>query len=274
MQEYLRRSKLGLRLDGWGLRALLLIGSVGWFVFLWGLRLPALLAGLGLYGLLLLLLQRTQADRLHRREQQLRRQVGGELTLERLLLLPPAQAHFEAALRLGQRYPLEMLRLDDRGVLCRKGADTLLISFAQLPADDQADGRDILRLQQAARDLGANRAALCVPCGVSARAQGQATGEIPVSLLERGQLIALFGAQSPATDAQLVALNHRRARPPRGSFLRRMLEPSRWKRYALYGGLLLALYCFTHLFYYALPALLCIALAVACRCMQKKECPF
>ena len=36
MQEYLHRSRLGEALDALGLRALLLLISLGWFIALWG----------------------------------------------------------------------------------------------------------------------------------------------------------------------------------------------------------------------------------------------
>lgn len=272
MQEYLRRSALSQRLDGLGLRAALLGLSMGWFVLLWGVRLPALAAGAGLYGLLLLLYRRARTERLARREARLRRQVGGELALERLITLPPAQAHFEAALRLSLRYPLEMLRMDEAGVLCRRKGETLLISFARLPLGDQAQARDVLSVQQAARALGAERAALCVPCGISTGAQAQAGEGLPVTLLGRARLTALLGAQSPATNAQLVALGRRkRKRPTLRAFLRQMLEQKRWPRYALYGGLLLGLYLLTGLGYYAVPGLCCLGLATACRCVRETE---
>ena len=142
----------------------------------------------------MLLYRRTRADRLLRREARLRRQVGGELALERLIALPAAQAHFEAALRLSLRYGLELLRMDEQGVLCRRGGETLLIAFAQLPLSDQAQARDVLSLQQAARELGADRAVLCVPCGVNPGAQAQAETGLPV-MLDRGRWprYALYG---------------------------------------------------------------------------------
>ena len=53
MQEYLHRSRLGEALDALGLRALLLLISLGWFIALWGVRPSALTAGAALYGLLI-----------------------------------------------------------------------------------------------------------------------------------------------------------------------------------------------------------------------------
>ena len=46
MERYLRRKRLGGVLDEMGLRALIALGTVMWFVWLWGLGMPALLAGL------------------------------------------------------------------------------------------------------------------------------------------------------------------------------------------------------------------------------------
>ena len=45
MQQYLRRGRLSALMDGLGLRAALALAAVGWFVYLWGLTVPALLAG-------------------------------------------------------------------------------------------------------------------------------------------------------------------------------------------------------------------------------------
>ena len=45
MQQYLRRGRLSALMDGIGLRTMLALAAVGWFVYLWGLTVPALLAG-------------------------------------------------------------------------------------------------------------------------------------------------------------------------------------------------------------------------------------
>ena len=45
MERYLRRNRLSEMLDGLGLRALLYLLATGWFMWLWGMTLPTLLAG-------------------------------------------------------------------------------------------------------------------------------------------------------------------------------------------------------------------------------------
>ena len=94
MQEYLQRARLGEVMDALGFRTLALLVCLGWFIFLWGVRLPALCAGLSLFMLVMLLEKKTRDARLLRREKKLRVQIGGELFLEKLLMDPPVRAHF------------------------------------------------------------------------------------------------------------------------------------------------------------------------------------
>ena len=89
---------------------------------------------------------------------------------------------------------------------------------------------------------------------------------MPVTFLGRDLLLSLFGQANPATDAQLEALGKRKRSRPRVSWVRVVLDRRRARRYACYGALLLLLYQFTHLPYYALPGLICAVLAAACRC--------
>ena len=57
METGFKRNLLAELLDSVGRGVLLMALGIGWFVFLWGLNLPALLAGIAL-GMLLLLLRR------------------------------------------------------------------------------------------------------------------------------------------------------------------------------------------------------------------------
>ena len=105
--------------------------GIGWFVFLWGLNLPALLAGIALGTLLLLLRRLYRQTTLVRRETALRCRIGGELLLEKMLLSEAKEAHFQAALLLEEKWPLRMQRITADGALCRQekpsgGAETLL----------------------------------------------------------------------------------------------------------------------------------------------------
>ncbi len=272
MEQYLQRTQFSTLMDTVGKHLLMLGLGLGWFILQWGVRLPALTAGLALYGMLLLLRRATQDKRLKQREQRLRARIGGEMTLERLLLEPPNHAHFEVVMLLSQKYPLTLLRATDEGVLCSYHRDTLLVSFLQRPGKEQVSAQDVLGAQRAVRAHNATRAVLCVPCGISANAQSQANAQPPVHIMPRSMLIALAGAASPVTDQQLVALGQRRrARIPAGVWLRHIVTPARAPRYALYGVLLLGMYLITRLPYYPIPALICIVLWVACRCVPEAD---
>ena len=272
MEEYLQKTRLSQRLDALGLHFLLLVLSVCWFVLLWGLRLTALLAGGGLYGLLAIILQKGRDSRLRRREQRLRRQLGGEMALERLLLTTPEKAHFEAAMVLSLLHPLTLLRMEEPGVLCTLRGERVLVSFLQLPVRDSVTPAQVLECQRAARALEAGRVILCLPCGLREDAREQAGIGPQVRFVPRERMIALFGAQAPATDDQLVALGRRkRQKTPFRRWLRRILDRRKARRYALYGCLLLGFYLITGLFYYALPGLVCVSLAAACHCGREEE---
>ena len=273
MQEYLHRSRISGILDGFGFHFLAFSISFLWFILLWGLRLSAVTAGSALYVLILLIRAKTREGRVLRKEKQLRARIGGELALERLLLAPRDQANFEIAMLLSLRTPLTLLRSGEEGTLCERRGEKLLIAFQQSPAGDSVGAAQVLALQRSVRKAQAHRGLLCAPCAIAQQARDQAQGSVPVAFLGHDQLLSLFGRANPATDAQLVALGKRKKARPAVSWPRIVLDRRRARRYVCYGALLLMLYQFTHLLYYALPGLICVLLAAASRCMPEEE-PF
>lgn len=269
MQEYLWKNAFREKADAAGFLLLSLFLCCGWFILLWGLRLQSLLAGLSLFGLFCLLRRQTHAGRLLLREQKLRRAIGGKMHLESMLLLPAQKAHFEMALLLSQQENLRLERVVKEGILCKKEEEMLLLSFLQFPFTDALSARDVLRFQQAACREGAQGVLLCVPCSVTDEGRAQAESAPPVCFVEKDRLISLLGAAFPATDSQLVALGKtRRKKLPLKSISHAIFQPAKARRYALYGAMLLLLYTLTGLFYYALPGLLCIALATVSHCRR------
>lgn len=139
METGFKRNLLAELLDSVGRGVLLMALGIGWFVFLWGLNLPALLAGIALGTLLLLLRRLYRQTTLVRRETALRCRIGGELLLEKMLLSEAKEAHFQAALLLEEKWPLRMQRITADGALCRQekpsgGAETLLVQCVRMPA--------------------------------------------------------------------------------------------------------------------------------------------
>ena len=109
METGFKRNLLAELLDSVGRGVLLMALGIGWFVFLWGLNLPALLAGIALGTLLLLLRRLYRQTTLVRRETALRCRIGGELLLEKMLLSEAKEAHFQAALLLEEKWPLQVV---------------------------------------------------------------------------------------------------------------------------------------------------------------------
>ena len=270
MQEFLHESRFREAVDGFGLSCLTAALCEGWFIFLWGVTLPSLLSGAALTVLALLIRQKTRDGRLRRREQRLRRRLGGEMALEDLLFRPPRLAHAEAAALLRQRSPLSVLEEREEGALCRLREEKVLVSFCQIPPAASVGPADVLSLQRAARSSGAARGILCAPCAVSPAAAAQADGPVPVTLIGRDTLIALLGNAHPVTDEQLVALGQRRKRRA-VPWLPLILRPDRAGRYLGYGALLLGMRLITGMGYYAVPGIACVSLAAACRCRKRKE---
>lgn len=269
MQEYLLKNSFREKMDAIGFCLLVLALCLCWFMLLWGVRLQALIAGFGLWGLCLMLRHKTRDHRLVRKEQKLRRRIGGELLLEKLLFSAPEKAHFEAALHLSLAENLVLERMTGHGVLCKKGEERLLLSFFQAPACTILSARDVLFLQRAALQEKAAALWLCAPCTIDGAAQTQGEKKLPVRFISREQLVHLLGNAAPATDRQLVELGKEKQKHiPFKNVLRIIFQPHKARRYALYGLLLLFLYTLTGLPYYAAPGLICVFLAAVSRCFR------
>lgn len=268
MQEYLQKTQFGALMDEIGVYLLLLTGSLGGFLLLWGLRPMAILAGLAAFTLTVLLRARTREKRLLRREERLRRRIGGEIRLEQWTVCSSVRAHYETARLLGNVLPLTVLRVCKDGALCQR-ADTgqrVLVACAQLHREEKACARDIGALQRFCAEQGVECAYLCGAGGVTAAAQEQANLSPQVHCVSRARMIALAGAAHPATDRQLVALGrrYRSIHSPRG-LRARAFDPQRAEKYLLYGLLLLGLSILTGLIYYSIPGIICLALMTSCR---------
>lgn len=247
-----------------GLRLTIMLLGIGWFVYLWGLGAPALLAGCALGILGQLAMNQYRRRTVDKREHALRCRLGGEMMLEEMLLAPPRQAHFQTALLLGEKWPLTMERVTDDGMLCLQNGQRLLISCLPLPEDCEAGMAAVAALRRACRQHGAARGVLCVTGKISGKTEAWAAeGRIPVRIIRRDVLVKLAGSVSPATDAQLVELGERKKRPaPAGKII---LRRDKAKTYLVYGTGLMLLYIITGLRYYPIPGAVCLALAVGCR---------
>ncbi|MBR4080161.1 MAG: hypothetical protein IKK21_00020 [Clostridia bacterium] len=266
MEHYLRFRPLRGFMDALGVRLLLGLVSAAWFVYLWGLRWASVIAGLALAVLADMALHRGRLRRVARREDALRRRLGGEMALEDLLLCPEHQAHLRCASLLSMKYPLEKWQITEWGVIARQGSEKLLIRCAQIPPDAELPPDALLPAARAVLEAGAQRGVICATGRLSKAAEALSCQlPIPLRLVDSHTLIVLGGAASPATDAQLVALGQRRRRMPPRALSAVILHPAKARSYMTCGLMFAALYVITRLGWYPLPALVCLLLAAACR---------
>lgn len=266
MEQYLRKTRLGTAVDAFGGHFALFFCCILAFVLLWGMRLSALMAGCAAFAMTVLVRARTHTRRLERREERLRRRLGGEMQLEAWITKPPRQAHREAALLLSTVYPLTVERTLETGAICMLHEERLLIVCAQLPVGEKASARDIAALQRVCTRHCLTRAVLCGAEGWTEKAQRQAEHTPKVTLLERERMIVLAGAVWPASDAQLVELGRRkRAQRQTGAWRERVLDVRRAENYLLYGLMLVGLYLLTGQAVYPLPGIVSLMLMAACR---------
>ena len=266
MEQYLRRNRLSEALDALGMAVLLYLLATGWFVWLWGLSLPSILAGAALGLLLWLARGQWRKRHVHRREKALRSRIGGELMLETMLLAEAREAHFHAAVLLAEKWPITMQSVKEEGVLCRQGEERLLIQCIRMPADGDLSVGDLLAAQRAAKRVGADRAILCVLGKVSAKVAARAEeAAVPLRIIPRDTLLSLAGRYAPATDEQLIELGKRRRPLQRGNIARLVFRRDKAKRYHLYGLGMLVVYVLTGTRLYAVPGMVCLTMAVMCR---------
>ncbi len=273
MEQYQHKTPLATALDRLLLRLAVVGFGMGWFLFLWGVTLPAFTAGFAFGCLLWLSLRRFEALSLQRKEKQLRRSVGGELALDRLLLMPARRAAFQAVLWLGTKASLEMQKTTDKGVLCRFKGEPALV---QLIAQHKSMSVTVQQIIDIHKECMQHKAARCIICLTAPLSrEGKAYTESakpPIKVVPREELLRLAGHASPATDEELSGMAQRGRRPLGWRrWVEHVLSPGRAKGYFLYGLGLALLYLVTGLWFYSIPAVICLALCVLCRWYKPRD---
>lgn len=270
MEQYLRKSTLAGLLNCMGVRVVLMICGIGWFVWLWGVSVPSLLAGCALGILLVMAVNRLRAHAADDRGETIRRQIGGEMALENLVMMPPAQVHRQAAQWLQMRYPLVVQSVDEHGARCQYDHETLLIQCTARPGACEIGCMDAVALQRACHACHADRGVLCLTGKPDKRLTAYVeNSEVPIRLISRETMLMLAGQASPATDEQLLALKQRKERRAAAhGAMKVLLHPSKAKRYMGYGMGLMLMYILTGVRWYPIPGALCMGMAVLCRCSR------
>ena len=237
--------------------------GIGWFVALWGLCLPALTAGTALGGLFWLCARLLGKKQVQKKEAALRQTLGGELALEKLLLVSPTEAAFQCVQWLQAR---TRLQIESGGLGMWDGETVLFRLFAQHPGTE-ISSQQVSETIRKARQAQVQRILLCTTAPLSSAACRLAeTAEPSLRLVGREELIQLAGACCPATDEDLCRL--KKCKPKRRSareWLKIILHPSRAKRYFWYGVGLAALTLATGQRFYPIPAAVCLLLFAGCK---------
>jgi len=252
-----------------------LAGSAGvaWFVFLWGLSLPALFAGLALGVMLWLCVRQFSKQAMRKREKQMRRMIGGELALNRLLLEPPRKAAFQCALWLAPRYPLVMQKAVEWGVIGQLEGKKTCIRLIACHESQKITAQQVVECAREARERQMEQTLLCLTASASADALSYAASlDPPMKIIQRGELIELAGYAHPATDEDLRMIGRqKRTRRSAKEWLAVVLDASRARRYLWYGMGLGFLALSTGSSYYPVPAVLCLGLFAACKLNRRRH---
>lgn len=256
------KNRLATLLDRLALRLVLLALCVLYFLRLWKSGPASLLAGIGLFVLVLLALSLLEQRTLTLRDRLLRERAGGMIVLEELLLMPSSQASETVCSLLCNVLDAQPLG----GALMRYEGETWLVRCAQCMQGSHSSEGDVLAAHRARIEAGADKCVLVSTGGFSPAATRAAEWmEPPVRLIGSRQLALLAGRLHPATDEE-IARHARRARVP-FSFARiraLALAPAKLRRYLICAFLLLLLYLLYGSLMTLAAAMLSYLLAILC----------
>jgi len=267
MQKYKPKSLVAEAADRF-LRILTacLIG-IGWFVYLWGLTFPALASGAALGVLLWLCLRQFTKKATQKREKEMRRLIGGEIALERLLMESPRKAAFLCALWLEPRYPLSIQKAVNWGVVGEINSVKTMIRVISQHPSQAVSAQQVLECIRETRNYHIEKTLLCLTAPAAKEAAAYAAGlDPPVQLILRDELIELAGFVSPATDEDLRSLGRqKRTRLSAKEWLAVILDASRARRYFWYGIFFSLFAMVTGSVYYLLPGIACLLMYAGCK---------
>lgn len=250
------------------LRALMACAlGIGWFVWLWGVRMSALAAGIAMGGLLWLCTRQFCKMYTTKKENLMRQMIGGELAVTNLLMRPTAVALKTVALWIEKKASFAFERIEKNYAIGKShGSLTVLMLCAQHPSLPI----NVQQLIDIAREINQKEQVKLLLCSTAPFSNEASlwleNTDLPIEVIRREELIELAGLYSPATDEQLSQLRRRKKiRRSCGEWLKIILAPSRARRYFWYGIGLTALALTTGQYYYPIPATVCFLLYAGCK---------
>ena len=234
------KNPFAARLDRIALILYILLASVGRLNLQFHGLIPALIAGLAVYLLLLLTAMLFEHSTLTKRDRLLRERIGGTIALTDLILLPEGAAQEAVCRQLCQALSAEALG----GGSMRYAGEIWLVRLAQKLTGSAIGEGDVLSAHRAMQQAGAGRVVLLTTGTVSPAAVRAAEWvDPPVRLISGAQLAALLGRLHPATDADIARHIRRQKKPFSLARMRLVaLSPAKQKKYLLVSFLLLVFY--------------------------------
>lgn len=234
------KNRFAAAVDRIALRGALLLASILYFFVLWRSGLYSLLAGGGLFALVLLTLSLIERRTLRLREAMLRQRIGGAIALENLLLMPGGQAGETVCTLLCLALDAEA---SGSATMRYEGEDWLVRCAQCMPGSTTGAG-DVLSAHRAREESGCSRCVLASTTGFTADAIRAAEWvDPPVRLITGRQLSAIAGKLHPASDADIAAHSRRRKSPyTRARILALAFSGVKTRRYLTCAFLLLMMY--------------------------------
>lgn len=263
------KNRFAAAIDHVALRIAMLLFSILYFYVLWHSGLYSLLAGGGLFALLLLTLSLIRQRTLRIRDRLLRERIGGSIYLQNLLLLPNAKAAQSVCALLCRALDAH----DEGGARMVYEGEDWLVRCAQCLPGSAAGPGDVLAAHRARTECGAQRCALA--CTTAFTPEAIRTAEWvdpPVRLITGRQLALAAGQQHPATDADIAAHAKQKKTPyTRARLFALAFSPAKTKRYLTCALLLLLLYLLTDSRAALVFMLVSFLLAIACSRENRKR---
>lgn len=262
MSPFDAKNKAATLLDRLAMRLILLFACVAYFFYLWRLPRESLIAGGGLFALMLLTLALLEKRTLSRRDRLLRERLSAEIALEDLLLMPNAQACETVCSLFCQALGAQSLRAD----ALRYAGESWLVRCAQCPGGSSASEGDVLAAHRARTQSGEAHCVLVSTGNFTPAAMRAAEWvDPPVRLIPGTRLGALFGKLHPASDEEIARHARRKRMPFSFSRIRALaLSSGKLRRYLLCAFLLLLLYLNTGSFFCLTACLCALLLAMLC----------
>ena len=265
MHQYRPKTALALILDRFSSVLFAFFLGIAWFIAIWGVRLTALTAGLAFGALIWLCMNRYGRHCTAKKEQQIRRRIGGELALYQMLTDSSEENIRNLIEWLSQCYPIVVQKKHAWGFLGQIGSDSILVRIIVQHSSVQINAQQIVDIQRVMKQYQGYKCILCLTAPLSKEAFDYIHNSVSdVRLIQRDELIEMAGKTKPATNADLMKFREKKTVwPSKAEWIQMVLSPHRLRNYLGYGFWMLTLAILTGKVFFWFPSAVCLLLYTA-----------